>query len=59
MTGFKHVMLALFTLGKATQSLVLSQRIKKMTPTSKDFMHITLVSHIPNQLIAGAVENSV
>ena|SRR6516162_4343503 len=59
MAGAVAVVLALAPQEKPIQALVLPNRIEPITPPGKEFVNITLVTYVEDQLVFGRIENPV
>ena len=56
MTGVETVVFAFAALGKAAQTVKLTQRIKAPGPAGEDLVYVRLMSHIPDYLILRRVK---
>ena len=59
MTIFNEVVLALFSIRITREPAFLAQVRKAVSAPSDELMYVCLVAGIPQQCIAGALENSV
>src|SRR4030095_13898907 len=57
MSHSKRVVFTFTSSWKTAKSLILSVGNKIIAPAGENFMPVSLVSHIPNQLIVGRIEN--
>ena len=59
MTRAKAVVFALFAFGEARKSAALAQIVKILLSAGQDFMYVTLVTDVEDQVVFRQVENSV
>ncbi|SLN57471.1 hypothetical protein ROG8370_02594 [Roseovarius gaetbuli] len=59
MRGAERIMGAFAAFGKARQPALLAQGTDAITPPGQDFMRVTLVAHVPDQLVHRRIEDRV
>ena len=59
MRSTERVIFALGAFGETGQAIFLTKRQHTVAPSSQNFVRITLVTHIPDQLVMGGLKHSV